>query len=224
MLRKDPFITGEIYHIFNRGIDKREIFKSDFDYQRFIMLLYIANSNNKKTIRLDDLINKSKKTFEEVLIYERGEVLVSIACWCLMTNHFHILVKQEVDGGITKLMRKIGVGFSMYFNIKYQRQGALFGGLFKSVAVQTDNHLMHLFGYIHLNPLDINHGNWREEIGKIDHNTWKNFLENYRYSSFKDHVGVKRPENSIIRREAFPEYFQSKQQFDSFIDNYLIEI
>lgn len=124
MLRQDPFVTGEIYHIYNRGIDKRDIFKRENDFKRFIMLLYVANSA-KKVFRLDSLLNDSHKSFDEILLIDKGEVLVSIGAWCLMTNHFHLIVKQEVDGGITKFMRKLGTGYSMYFNIKYQRQGAL---------------------------------------------------------------------------------------------------
>src|SRR3989344_1856011 len=123
MLRKDPFVTGEYYHIYNRGIDKRIIFKLQRDYERFIMLLYLANS--KESFRLDDLLNKFNKTFDEILVVDRGTPIVSIGAWCLMTNHFHLLIKQEVDGGITKFMRKLGVGYSMFFNIKYQRKGAL---------------------------------------------------------------------------------------------------
>ena len=125
MLRKDPFVTGEYYHLYNRGIDKRVIFKTKRDYERFMMLLYLANG--KESFHLDELINREHKIFNEVLFLEKGEPLVSIGAWCLMTNHFHLLVKQGVEGGITKFMRKLGVGYSMFFNIKYQRTGSLFG-------------------------------------------------------------------------------------------------
>ena len=118
MLRKDPFITGEYYHIYNRGIDKRVIFKSENDYKRFIMLLYICNSKDN-LFRLDNLINQQQKEFNEIMILDRGELIVSIGAWCLMNNHFHLLIKQEIDGGITKFMRKLGTGYSMFFNIKY---------------------------------------------------------------------------------------------------------
>jgi putative transposase len=85
MLRKDPFVTGEYYHLYNRGIDKRVIFKSRRDYERFIMLLYLANSND--SFRLDVILNREHKTFSEILILDKGEPLVSIGAWCLMTNH-----------------------------------------------------------------------------------------------------------------------------------------
>src|SRR3989344_2365243 len=192
MFRKDPFITCEYYHIYNRGIDKRVIFKSKNDLKRFVMLLFVSNSNSQ-SFRLDNLINQQHKTFDEIFIMDKGGPLVSIGAWCLMINHFHILVRQEVDGGITKFMRKLGVGYSMFFNIKYQRQGALFGGLFKSKLVgANDNYMKQLFGYIHLNALDINFSGWEKLIDK-----------------------------KILNQEAFPFYFKGTQTFEDFINSYL---
>ena len=218
-MRKHPLVTDQYYHIYNRGIDKRVIFKSERDYQRFIMLLFLANSSN--SFRLDDLLNKSGKTFYEILVMDKGKPLVSVGAWCLMTNHFHILVKQEIDGGITKFMRKLSVGYSMFFNIKYQRQGALFGGLFKSKHISEDLHLKHLFGYIHLNALDIQFSGWEKLIDKKHPKEWKDFLDNYAYSSYQDYIGLVRPEGNILNKPAFPEYFKDETTFKDFIDSYL---
>ncbi len=224
MLRKDPFITGEYYHLYNRGIDKRVIFKSKNDYERFIMLLYVANSNNKQPLRLDNLINHSHKNFNEIMLLDKGEPLVSIGAWCLMTNHFHLLVRQEVDGGITKFMKKLGTGYSMFFNIKYQRSGALFGGLFKSKLIgNDDNYIRHLLGYIHLNPLDIKFSGWEKIIEEAYSKEWKDFLENYLYSSYKDYIGEDRVEKNILDIKNFPDYFNEENLFEDFIDNYLME-
>ena len=219
MLRKDPFITSEYYHLYNRGIDKRIIFKLKRDYERFMMLLYLANS--KESFRLDEIVNRQHKTFHEILVLDKGEPLVSIGAWCLMTNHFHILVKQEVDGGITKFMRKLGVGYSMFFNIKYQRHGALFGGLFKSKHISEDLHLKHLFGYVHLNPLDIKFSGWEKLIDKKHPKEWKDFLESYLYSSYQDYILLKRKEENILNKNAFPDYFREENSFEDFIDSYL---
>lgn len=222
MLRKDPFITGEYYHIYNRGIDKRIIFKTEIDYERFMMLLYLANSND--SFRLDDLLNKQDKTFSEILVLDTGEPLISIGAWCLMTNHFHLLIRQEVDGGITKFMRKLGVGYSMFFNIKYQRKGALFGGLFKSKLIGVDDsYLRHLFGYIHINPLEIKFPEWEDQINKSSVDM-KKFLKLYRYSSYLDYVGEDRVEKNIIKIENFPDYFQDNRSFENFIESYFVEI
>lgn len=219
MLRRDPFITSEYYHIYNRGIDKRIIFKSKKDYERFMMLLFVSNSN-VQSFRLDNLINQQHKTFNEILILDKGEPLVSIGAWCLMTNHFHLLIRQEVDGGITKFMRKLGVGYSMFFNIKYQRRGALFGGLFKSKLIGIDdNYMKQLFKYFHLNPLDIEFSGWENIINKLSIDM-KKFIESYRYSSYLDYVGTDRVEKNIINPENFPDYFQNSKSFREFVDDF----
>ena len=221
MLRKDPFITGEYYHVYNRGIDKRVIFKLKRDYERFMMLLYVSNS--QETFRLDNLINRLNKKFDEILILDRGEPLVSIGAWCLMTNHFHLLVRQEVDGGITKFMRKLGTGYSMFFNIKYQRKGALFGGLFKAKLIgDDDSYMKHLLGYIHLNPLDIKFSNWQINKTSAD---MKEFLDSYPYSSYLEYIDKDRIGKNIINRSNFPEYFKDNKSFKDFTESYLdIEI
>ena len=224
MLRKDSFVTGEYYHVWNRGIDKRTIFKLERDYERFIMLLYICNSTDEPSFRLDNLINHSHKSFEEIMVLDRGKPLVSIGAWCLMNNHFHVLVRQEVDGGITKFMRKLGTSYSMFFNIKYQRHGALFGGLFKSKLIGVDdNYLNNMFAYIHLNPLDIKFSGWENEIGKSSKETdveMKKFLELYRYSSYQDYIGVDRVEKNILKPEVFPTNFTDMKSLKDFIENY----
>ena len=222
MLRKDPFVTGEYYHLYNRGIDKRVIFKIKKDYERFLMLLYLANSN--EAISIDELTCRQQKTFKEVLVLEKIESLVSIGAWCLMPNHFHLLVRQEEDGGISKFMKKIGTGYSMFFNIKYDRKGALFGGPFKSKLVDDDNYMRHLFGYINLNSLEIKFPNW-ENVIMINSllGGMKEFLKLYQYSSYPDYLGENRIEKNIITPKAFPGYFEDNQTFSDFIDDYLTE-
>ena len=220
MFRKDPFITGEYYHIYNRGVDKRVIFKSKNDYQRFVMLLYIANSAAERPLRLDDILDKQKDKFSEIFSLNKGESLVSIGAWCLMSNHFHILLRQEVDGGITKFMKKLGISYAMFFNIKYNRTGALFGGLFKSKLIGVDdNYMRHLFGYININPLEIRFPNWKDELGKEKIEKSK-FLEEYQYSSYPDLIGGGRAEKTILNTNDFPEYFETSCVFKDFIESY----
>lgn len=218
MLRKDPFIVGEYYHIYNRGIDKRLIFKDSKDYERFIMLLYLSNSSD--SFRLSNILNHQNKSFEKVLEIKKENLLVSIGAWCLMPNHFHILVKQEIDGGITKLMKKLGTGYSMYFNIKYSRKGSLFGGLFKSKLVgNDDNYLRQLFAYVHLNPLEIKFPGWEE---KVNNNSleMKTYLNTYRYSSYNDYLSNSRIERNILQKQNYPDYFKSMESFKDFVENY----
>ncbi len=218
MLRKDPFITNEYYHIYNRGIDKRLIFKTKKDYERFIILLYLANS--KKSFRLDSVLNRQNKNFNEVFKIEKDDNLVSIGAWCLMPNHFHILVRQDVDGGITKFMRKLGVGYSMYFNIRYDRSGALFGGLFKSKLIGVDdNYMRQLLAYIHLNPLEMKFPDWENKANNFP-KEMKKFLEEYPYSSYQDYIDNKRGELKILQKNNFPDYFEKVNNFRDFVENY----
>lgn len=155
---------------------------------------------------------------------DKDKSLVAIGAWCLMPNHFHLMVRQEVDGGITKFMKKLGTGYSMYFNIKYERQGALFGGLFKSKLVDADdNYMKQLFAYIHLNPLDTVFYNWQENIEKSSLDM-KEFLDRYEYSSYQDFLGVDRIEKHLLNLIVFPDYFEEQDSFRNFVEGYYIEI
>ncbi len=189
-LRKNNFVNNEVYHIYNRGVDKRVIFNNDDDHVRFIHDLYEFNNKNK-ALNLNNVFKYNKGTLEVGLPkIKRGkrEVLVDILAYCLMDNHFHLMVRQKTDNGITEFMRKLGTGYTNYFNSKYKRNGALFQGKFKSILIKNDSHLMYLPIYIHLNPLDFKFPEWRN--GAI--NEWKqaiDFLDHYRWSSFMDYVG-----------------------------------
>ncbi len=103
-LRKQQFSVGEYYHLYDRGVEKRKIFQSTQDYKHFIFLMYICNT--EKSIVLRDIGKK----------FNRGETIVDIGAYCLMPNHFHILIKEKIDGGISMYMRKLMTSFSMYFN------------------------------------------------------------------------------------------------------------
>src|SRR3989339_783003 len=148
MERKEKFIQDEFYHIFNRGVEKRTIFQNTSDYKRFMALLYLANSNQTVEFRNNSYGN----SFNEIFKQDRGEQLVAIGAYCLMPNHFHLLLTPLVNGGISKFMLKLQTGYSMYFNKKNERVGALFQGVFKSQYINEDKYLRYIYAYIHLNP------------------------------------------------------------------------
>jgi len=150
MSRILPFSTGEYYHIYNRGTEKRDIFLDKADYLRFIVLLYI--SNNIEAVHISNL-REQGKFLRDIINLERKETLVDIGTYCLMPNHFHLLIKEKRAGGISEFMKKISTGYSMYFNKRYERTGRLFEGTFKSVHADSDEYLKYLFAYIHLNPI-----------------------------------------------------------------------
>lgn len=191
-LRKSNFINGDIYHIYNRGVDKRDIFIDDSDRFRFIHDLYEFNNKNP-AINLALYLNSENKLKEVGLPNIKRkpmENFVEILAFCLMDNHFHLLVKQKRQNGITEFMRKLGTGYTNYFNKKYDRSGSLFQGKFKSVLIERDSHLMYIPIYIHLNPLDFKFKEWRK--GKISNKKEAiDFLLKYRFSSLQDYIGVK---------------------------------
>jgi len=194
-MRKHPFLNGQIYHIFNRGVDKRDIFMDDYDYLTFIHDMYEFNDENPvdKAIGFQLSEVEPPKVGNMEKIYKRyrkvpRKPLVEILIFTLMPNHYHFMVRQLVDGGIVKFMQKLGTGYTMTFNGKYGRSGALFQGRFKSVLVEKDAHLMYLPHYIHLNSLDLMTlgGRTPRSAGEK-----MNFLENHRWSSFPDYIGKK---------------------------------
>ena len=216
MQRNFIFSSNEYYHIYNRGADKRVIFNEDRDYLRFLVLLYICNSDNKVQIR-SGFKDKMQLYFE----HDRGDQqLVDICCYCLMPNHFHLLLKERVEGGIPIFMKKLLTAYSMYFNKKYERTGKLFENCYKAEHANTDNYLKYLFSYIHLNPVKLIDPAWKEN-GVKDFNDSYNFLQKYEYSSYQDYLNVDRVQKVIINIKALPEYFVDKSAVENDIFDWL---
>lgn len=230
MKRNFVFSSGEYYHIYSRGVEKRKIFLDKGDYDRFVKLLFIANSNNRFNFT-DVFVKGSNKKFGDI---DRGETLVSIGAWCIMPNHFHILLRekdlhmhilednpQEIRPvGVALFMKKLLTGYSMYFNTKYHRKGRLFENTFNAKHLNTDQYLKYQYTYIHLNPIGIVDSGWKEKKIK-DKPSVKKFLVNYPYSSFQDYSGVKREEGLIIEPKVFPEYFATFTDFGKMIDEWV---
>jgi len=146
-------------------------------------------------------------------LWERGKQLIFIGAYCLMPNHFHVLVTENKEGGISKFMQKLSTAYVMYYNQKYKRTGGLFEGKFKSEHLNTDIYLKYIFSYIHLNPVKIFQKGWKENSIKNKKGIL-NYLGNYRYSSYPDYVGITRKQNSILSRKAYPDYFPSAESFN----------
>jgi putative transposase len=207
------FSVGEFYHVYNRGNDSRSIFLDDADRDRFIKLLYVANGAKPFVFR-DFPIGVPYVNFD------RGEPIVAIGAYCLMANHFHLLLKEIGEDGISKFIGRVFTSYSSYFNKKYGRTGKLFEGVFKAKHLDTDEYLKYIFSYIHLNPVKIIDPNWKEN-GVFDRDKAKQYLEGYKYSSYLDYIGGIRIENAILNKAEFPEYFANFKEFDVFIDEWL---
>ena len=210
-IRKVNFIVGEYYHLYNRGNSKQKIFLDQEDYNHFVKLLYLCNSTRSITYR-DISMN--------VYDFDREETLVYIGAYCLMPNHFHFLVKEKAENGISKFMQKISTAYSMYFNKKYKRTGGLFEGKFKSQYIGIDRYLKYIFSYIHLNPIKLIEPKWKE-IGIKNIKGAVVFLNNYQHSSYLDYLNEDRLRIKILDKKEFPKYFPSKESFKKEIFEWL---
>lgn len=151
-MRNIDFANGEFYHIYNRGVDKRNIFSSEADLQRFLQSMdefntaepigSIYENSFKKHNPLGHPVSKSDRKINK---------LVNIICYCINSNHYHFILEQVMDSGVSRFMRSLGGGYAKYFNEKEKRSGALFQGRFKAIHVESNEYLLHLSAYINLN-------------------------------------------------------------------------
>jgi putative transposase len=176
-------------------------------------LLFACNSKNN--FRIFGLNTK-----ESPYDFERGEQIVSVGAYCLMSNHFHLLITQKEENGISKFMQKLTTAYVMYYNKKYKRTGGLFEGKFKSQHLNNEIYLKYLFSYIHLNPIKIIQKDWKE-VGVKNKKGVIEYLYNYQYGSYIDYLGVKRIQNNILNIESFPKYFPNKKLFTKEIFEWL---
>lgn len=189
-MRRPIFANNYIYHVYNRGVDKRNIFNDDDDYFRFIHDLFEFNDTeaaiNDRYGKLHDIRCRVIEGRKQ----KPRKLLVNLLAFCLMPNHFHLMLEQNTDNGVSQFLRKLGVGYARYFNQKHERSGTLFEGRFKAIMIEQEAHFIHLPYYIHCNPLDLFMPQWREK-DISNHNKAFDFIKNYRWSSFSDYIGKK---------------------------------
>jgi putative transposase len=225
---KPVFVDNRIYHIYNRGVEKRNVFLDKQDHFRFVHDLFEFNDEAPainiyyKLPQLQSYEVELRKIGNKKEERQPRKLLVEILSFCLMPNHFHLLIKQKVDGGVIQFMQKLGTGYTNYFNKKYKRVGSLFQGRFKAVLVEEEAHFIHLPYYIHLNPLDLKFPEWRNKEIKNYKEVMK-FLENYRWSSFLDYLG-KKNFPSVTQRKFLNEFFGGPKQYKKDITKWLKEI
>lgn len=196
-------MKGDIYHIVNRGFEKSKIFLCENDYLRFVCGLYKFN-NRGQALYLD--------TNSCFIDPPKQDKTVEILKWSLIPNHYHLLLQEKVDGGAIDFVKRIGNGYTKYFNIKNNRSGYLFQNSAKIVPVRRNEHLLHLPFYIDTNPLNLMKCNWKTGGIKNAKNAI-HFLESYRWSDFQDYMGNTNFPN-IINKNAFYELFETgKNQY-----------
>ncbi len=201
-MAREPFAVDEWYHCYSRGVDKKTVFTDASEYARFKHLLYICNSGT--AIHRSAIANI---TDGELYALPRGTPLVSIGAYCLMPNHFHLLLREVREGGISQFMRTLGISYAMYFNTKHERVGNLFVKPFRAKRVTNDAYLRRVAQYIHLNPAELFAPGFKE--GRVeDLGSLRTRLAEYEHSSLPDYYGNAtgkgdRAEKAILNAEAF---------------------
>lgn len=180
----------EFYHVLNRGVDGRDLFLDDSDRLRFVHNLFEFNDTEPAlTVRSVDLRSPHLRRDR----HSDRAPLVDIHAWCLMQNHYHLLLSERSEGALTQFLRKLNIGYAKYFNERQGRKGTLFQGRTKKVLIERDAHLLYILHYIHLNPLDYFPGaeEWRVRSKNKIHNATAAlaYLDTYRWSSYLDYAG-----------------------------------
>jgi REP element-mobilizing transposase RayT len=215
-MRKTELANGEYYHIYNRGVDKRIIFSEEYDIERFILSMTEFNTLEPvgslyerrflKNKKLGRETSKSKKTETE------PEKLVEIIAYCLNPNHFHLLLRQTSDGGISEFMKRLSGGYTKYYNHKYDRSGVLLQGVFKSIRVDSNEYLLHVSAYINLN-------NRVHRLDQLGRETSK-FVESR--SSWQEYMSKTNPPKvNLCMKESVLEQFRNPADYRQFAENSL---
>lgn len=220
MFRKEKFIPGEYYHIYNRTLFKRPEFTDYKNSKRLKQAFLLANSTHSGRAFQFLRDNKDATIKDAVEIAERGERLVDVLCYAIMPNHYHLLLKERQKKGISSFIHKCNISVAKYINIKNNRSGPLFESLFKSKYITTNDYLLHLSLYIHLNPLDFLIGKqWREHRMR----NWdqiKKELINYPYSSLKNFLDVNHEDKIISGKEIITDQFKNTKEYELFLQEW----
>lgn len=203
-IRTTPLVTGEIYHVVNRGVNHQPIFKDKRDYRRALELLTFYQFV-KPPIRFsfyNRLTSQLKENLTEAL-NKKNQKLVTFVAFCFMPNHFHFLVRQEAENGVSKFLANFQNSFTRYFNVRHHRIGHLFQGQFRTVRIGAENQLLHTSRYIHLNPYT------SYVVRKVDE------LESYPWSSFQQYV--ENNNNGICELTTILQSFSTPNAYPKFV-------
>lgn len=176
-MRKLSFSTGEMYHVYNRGVDKRNLFKDRSDLQRFVQGMVEFNVEEPIGSIYEQSFRKRIK--ESNADRSKAQKLVDFICYCVNPNHYHFLLRQRSDDGISKFMKRLGGGYSWYFNNRHERSGTLFQGPFKAVHVGSNEYLLHLSVYVNLNDR-VHLSQLGDRVTKLGQSSWKEYTTNGR--------------------------------------------
>ncbi len=212
-MRKIKFINNGFYHVFNRGVDKRNIFSDKYDVFRFLKDMdefnkvepveSIRNLERERKVRAEKRSNP----------VTANNKLVNIICYCLNPNHYHFILEQVSNEGISKFMHKLGSGYTRYFDEKYERSGVLFQGKFKAVHLESNEQLLHTSAYINLN----------NKVHKKFDGSKKHFIDLIlNRSSWNEYIG--RRKDVFCSKDIILGYFKSIKDYKKFVEETVKEI
>lgn len=202
-MRNIKIAPGEYYHIFNRGVNKQLIFHETTDWARFLFLILHFQSPV-----IFQNIGRPTKEFVKHSVFNinSDEIIkkryVELTAFCLMPNHFHLIVKEVEEGGISQYMQRVLNSYTKYFNTKYKKSGHLFQGPYKAVHVGNNEQLLYLSAYIHRNPREFTN--------------WSGKEEKYQWSSYQDLVKQNRFEK-LINSDIITDQFKNKNDYNNFV-------
>jgi len=235
-MRVEPFTVGDYVHVYNRGNRKLEIVLDEKDKWRFMQAIRFFNDSNLSQNILRDILRQnfqsqsllepdSNQQIESV--FELGwpknwperKPLVKILCYCLVPNHFHLLLKEIVEGGISRFMQKLGTGHTNYFNLIHQEEGRLFQGSYRGKTIGDEQtYLEYLSVYIQvINVLALLPGGLTKALENIDEAL--KFVEQYSFSSYQDFIGLR--ESLIIDKDILEEIFSTPEEYKKFVRDVL---
>lgn len=201
-MRKVELAVGEIYHVFNRGVDKRIIFSDQKDLDRFFQSMLAFNSVNPIGSLYEQSFEKNKAK----------EPLVYFVAYNLLPNHFHFILEQVAEKGISQFMKRLLGGYTWYFNNRHKRSGSLFQGAFKSVHIDSNEYLLHASVYVNLNDQISQLGGSVAKLGKSSMNEYLNIF------SEKNSQNICQKKNIIL------EQFKNSEEYNEFAVDSLKEI
>lgn len=213
-------LDQKIYHIYNRGVEKRDIFQEEADRWRFLQSIYLFNDerNSHRVLTSFKQAEESLniKSLKKKVKPKDKKPLLRIMADCFMPNHYHLIVEETKEEGKSKFMQKLGIGYTNYFNKKYNRVGSLFQGGYRSRRVESERYLKYLLVYVNvLNPVELIDLNYKEKdienIKKV-----MNFAANYEWSTHKEYL--EKRDSFIIDKGILENAFANPEEYKDFVE------
>jgi len=221
-MREIEFSPGEYYHIYNHGIDEKEVFPSGEYFKRALVSLVAFNDQKDSVANLSRFVEEPSKLVDEYTPDSRDRI-VDIIAFTFLPTHYHLFIRERAQDGISRFMHRFSKGYSRFYNLKHDRSGPLWQGSFKVKHIDTEQYFNHIISYIHLNILDLSMPHWREgEVGN-----WQKAstdLSSYLWASYQYYRNGTSvlPYASLIltKPEWFSDYYPQKEDFEKTLRNW----